>query len=72
MDCSQNHKYCAVPEPAAVDLAWSEKEMQTEIARLGRELVVITTSDSLGLQWFVGSDEDIEFYIRKVDDSKPT
>lgn len=64
MDSGKDHDYCAVPEPAAIDLtvdwAWSEKEaMQCEIARLRRELEKIIVRSCFGLQRFAGSEKDI-------------
>ncbi|KAJ8356868.1 hypothetical protein SKAU_G00196620 [Synaphobranchus kaupii] len=62
--CAQDHDYCAVPDPAVVDLsldlARTEKEeMQSKIAKLTAELEEMTVRSCFGLQRFAGSAEDI-------------
>lgn len=62
---TNDHDYCSVPEPAAMDMSTSAAEdVSTEVEELRKEIQELRLQQKFGLQRFAGSDTDIRFYTR--------
>ncbi|XP_038133840.1 uncharacterized protein LOC119778593 isoform X2 [Cyprinodon tularosa] len=65
LDVTDDHDYCSVPEPAAMDMSASAAEdVSTEVEELRMEIQELRLQREFGLQRFAGSDADIRFYTR--------
>ncbi|XP_076834484.1 uncharacterized protein LOC143480597 isoform X1 [Brachyhypopomus gauderio] len=59
------HDYCAVPDPAALDLALQQTdELREEVERLRSQIEDLSVRQRFCLRRFASSDEDIRFYTR--------
>ncbi|XP_030610768.1 uncharacterized protein LOC115798161 [Archocentrus centrarchus] len=62
---SNDHDYCSVPEPSALDMSASAAEdLCKEVEDLRKEIQELRVQREFGLQRFAGSDTDIRFYTR--------
>lgn len=65
IDCNREHDYCAVPEPASLDMALNEIcNLKEKLETLQIENEELKIQSTFGLQRFAGSDDDIRFYTR--------
>lgn len=65
MDSYHDQDNCAVPGPTAVDLVSIEREeMQREIVDLRNKVEELTVRSRFGLQRFVGSYAQIQYFTR--------